>query len=323
MHQLNPVGKKMTNSDKSSRKKQVTIRLRDDKGNRIYIATDMGWRDPYWGRLKSVAIISTILSMEADVWIAVRISFEHEVAFTKQVERLSKSKNAAHEYFVIRVQSEQVENDVDSWFFIRNSDIMPSRTRLEDYQALGPMVFTAVPLEEKLKELFDVRLCPSGKRIRRWNASRYFRQQLRLYRMKYLINFARGRETHPLAEHVSSMKEFHKRLAAFIKRDKPLITGMKLKNVFETLAVLEKDGIISRLETVAVIREILQKMEPWELAGFYEGLPKAGAEADKKSGDYIVKIDKHAAVAFLTKELTGWEFPPEQPEVNPNEQYIE
>ena len=313
----------MDNSGHPKRKKQTTIRLQDKNGNRIYVAADMGWSDPYWAKLKSEAIISTILSMNKEVWVAVSIGFEHEVAFTKQMERLAKKKKARNEYFVDRIQQPQSEN-TESWFFTHNSDIMPGRDWLGKHGAHGPSVFTPGRLDIKLKELFDSRLCPSpDSKIKKWNCSRVFRKKLRVYRTGILIEKACQGENHVLVEHVPSMSDFHKRLAKYIKHDIPLIRGMKDKDIFLTLVQNEKMGLISRNDIIDVMIKIMKTEDLWKLESFYKGLPIAGARADERTGDYFIKTGKHTSISTRIKEeFSDWDIPPD-PEIEPGEDYLE
>ena len=100
----------MTNHKNPKRKPQITVSLRNIKGDRIYVAADMGWGDPHWAKLKLEAIISSMTSIEIPLWFVICINYQHEVVFIKQVERLSKINHVSNDYLVIRVQPQQMEH---------------------------------------------------------------------------------------------------------------------------------------------------------------------------------------------------------------------
>jgi len=315
----------MGDTKRSKRKPQITAWYGGKNGSHLHVATDMGFGDPYWAKLKSQAIIGAALCIEPCSWIVVKIEYGEETAFTKFLERLSKKRGTPAEYLVVRAQSLN-NGDIDSWFFIHNLELDAVAGKLEHYSDVRPEVMGLEGLKERLEILFDGGLHPDKPQFRRWDASKTTRYHLRLFRMQHLIGIARKGEDHVLTEGLPTRVEFEIRLAKYIKHDKPLIHNLRLLDVFRLLAESEKEGLITRDETVRVLLTLLEYRGEWVLTRLYKGLPKHGAKLDREDGRYDVREGKHSVLSILldklAKQQQEWETF-DVPKVEPGEEYLE
>lgn len=315
----------MSEAKKSKRKPQITARYRNENGNHLHVATDMGFGDPYWAKLKSQAIIEAALCIEPRSWIVVKIEYAEETAFTKFLERVFKKRSTPAEYLVVRTKSLN-NGGINSWFFIHNLELGVVVSKLERYSDVKLEAIGLESLKERLESLFDAGLHPDKPRLRRWDASRNTKYRLRLFRMQHLIRMARKGEDHMLTEGLPTEVEFETRLAKYIKHNKPLIHNLRLLGVFWLLVELEKEGLITRDETIRVLLKLLEYHKEWELTGLYKGLPKHGAKLDREDGRFDVREGKHSVLSILLealhKQQQEWETF-DVPEVEPGEEYLE
>lgn len=306
------------------RKPQVTLQFHDSEksGDRLYVAGDMGFRDPHWAKIKSKPIIDSMLDLLPLSWIMFTISYAKAVAFTKWLERVFKEKNHPIDYVVIRT-TEKGDEGIESWFFIHGLGLADIIDKASSYSDMVPVeLHHKSRLVKVLTIVFDYEFHPEKEGSRRFSASRHTMKQLRISRMQQLIRMAREGKGHPIVENLPSMADFVTRLARFIKSDRPLIYNLRLKAIFSILAWIERTKhTITRDEVIAVLLKLLDKRE-WEREGLYEGLPKHGVERDIKEGRATVYDGEHLALTTQAKEDSDWDLPGEV-EVKPGEEYLE
>ena len=290
------------------RKPQITLSMINKNGTRLHIAADMGFGDEHWAKIKSGGIIDPLCELPFS-WIRLIIDHTKEAAFTKQLERIFKAKSQPNSYLVVRAES-GVDQGIDSHYFIHGLDINTVQAEASQYSNIPPWrIQNKKLLRQVLQLMFDVEAHPSQPYLRRWEASRYMENQLRISRMHQLINMAREDHEHPLVDRVP--KQFDTMAARYIKSDRPLMYRLKLVQVFLILVYLEKTrNLLTRDEVIDIMTKLLQQgNQKWENEGFYVGLPKHGAERDEKQGRFVVYKGVHNALTIPTEllEESAWQ----------------
>jgi hypothetical protein len=310
------------------RRPQITGYFKDDKGARLYKAVDMGFGDPHWAKIKSEAIIDTLIQVIPLAWRIVKIDYQQETAFTKSLERVCNKLGSKARYLVIRTQPEG-EDSTYSWFFIHN--LKTGIKELEKYIIEDSLISSAIEIRATLENLFSVKLHPQqieSKKAKRFSISAALRPDLEHLRMETLIKKAKEGKNHVLVDGTKQTTDFETRLARYIKADKPLIYRLKVYDVFLILVRIRDDKkIITRNEIIRVILKLLEGRD-WEKQGFFKGLPKHGAERDEKAGGFITLKGKHGALSIKVdvKTKSAWDLEDafeEKPEVKPGEEYID
>ena len=309
----------------TKRKRQITRELIDTDANKMQIAVDMGWGDPYWANLKARALTESILALGDKPWTMFRVQHEREDAFTKRLDRAFNAQKVDAEYFVVRSQ-ESLDEPILASFFVRGLSLANIWSDLIGYTIEKPVPVSGDTLVAELHRLFDSRRHPDVKNIRRWSSSRHTTQQLRLARMTILISMARNRVEHDLVENPPTMVSFEHRMADCTKADLPLMHKLSDRQVADLLAVCIQMELLSDYEAARVM-QIRQPSGKWENLGMYAGLPKHGVERDEASGSYIRHfVGRHSASEFRVDGKTlaeaDWE-PYEMPSVPEDERYLE
>jgi len=316
----------MINAEQPKRNPQITLRYRGKEGQRLHVAADMGFGDSYWAKIKSGAIVPAMLDILPLSWIVIYIKYDQETAFTKYLERVFEENNLPLDYVVIRISAEDNEG-IDSCFFIHHLRLQDVAEKFSKYSISDSEPFELhykKHLQPLLMGLFRSDFHPNKPGIRRWGAARHTQSMLRLARLRQLIRMAREGQGIPVLDNVPPRIDFIKLLIRLIKNDKPLIYNMKIKDIFRNLIELAKEGQLTRDQVISVIRILLESRGNWEKEGFYKGLPKHGAEGDKKQGRVVLYEGKHSALTVLLRPSEGsaWDTF-ENPEIEAGEEFIE
>jgi len=316
-------------------KPQLTLQFGNDEGGRYRKAIDSGWGNKYWARIKSSAIIGAALSMEPQSWVVLQTKHSKSVEenFTTYLGREFQQKSAPIEYVVVRAKSDQTHNEVYSWYFIHGLDFAAIADDSHSYSEYDPEVLDADSLERKLTELFTIernppkRLTASSKMRsdRRWDASKAMNHALRLARIRQLILMSKEPSELELVEGLGPLVASSKRLAKYLHADLPLIHSLKSDKVAQ---LLKESGLLSDAEINMVMREYENlASQKIHLEAVYPGLPKHGAEQDRETGKYYVRISKLSSTSIRTDNPTlsqlGWETSPVPDNIPEDERYLE
>jgi hypothetical protein len=279
-------------------KLQLTGQFWDVNANRLYLAFPMGWSHPFWSQIMARVLITTILQIKPCRWVVCRISTYKEKTFTKYLERKFKRIETPTRYFTIHAKA---GSGVTSYVFVHR---LPGNA-LVKYQPEA--ISQPEILKIRLAQLLDYRKHPAIKRLRRFSTSRIISHELRLTRMRTLVNMAVNGIDHDLYE-FPNLADPYTRLVGYLKADLPLIANL---NNDQKLSLLKETGLLTGSD-INITEMRLKESAGWKLVLVFRGMPANGITMDKSDGRFFVSVlSEFAAVSRLkntpdTKNL-AWE----------------
>lgn len=267
----------------------------DEGGNRLHIAQDMSFRNPFWAKMKAIAITDTAMSLSAPQWAMLTIPNEIERKFRNNLE----DKHSEVEYLVVRTRS---PNDkVDSHLLV------PIRNSASDILGSEAVIFNRDQLPIILEGLFDVGQHPWGHI--RWNASPKMLHELRLARTVRLIKMARSNCEYVLCQGMPKDIDFITRLSVYLIVENTVLNacepGKKVMLARET-------GLFDAGELVQLAKQLMvpsPRIGTWKKSNCYSGMPYSGAARDDELNDMQVTTYGLWAVSFVIQS-SGWDLDP-------------
>lgn len=253
----------------------------------LYALLEDRWRNPKTAAKMAEAFALAATDVNCSSWIMFKIPYNHEVNFTKFLERQFKDNDAG--YFVIRAKSgdNDNDNDIDSWFFIYGLDIEVISCKYTRYSSDPPEVIDKDKLYGMIKQLFNVSLYPaSDHRLSRWSTSRKTRHQLVLNRAKRLVRYA---------ENTKTSAESLQFLGELMVHDKPFMINTKKP---AKLSILQETGLLND-DQLSKVAEFINT--EWKNVDKYKGTPKMGGDYDRSTGEFDVD-DRESYTIALQKE---------------------
>lgn len=270
---------------------QWTEIFEDTEGNRLHKAQDMGYRHPFWAKLKSEPVISCIAAVSLDSVHRLRIPYDFEAKLRQAVD----DAQSQPEYLMVRAKDTESDS-VFSEVFITDTQGLPNWTKeWNDYPL--PIV-GGKDLPELLRPMFDITRHPFGRG--RWLASDTVMSNIRLSRFNQLVDMAWDGEPNIMCEGIPEDIDNPTRLATYIVGDVAMLGNVPRNSLHELVVLTDKLDV---REKVAIIKALKPPVEiqQWRKVDSYSGMPSDGVSSEETAGNYDVTKHRLWAYGHKTK----------------------
>ncbi len=269
----------------------------DKAGNHLFKAF-LGWGDPVWAGIAADTLASTVAQLQPFKWTTTTIKVSEEGALAKYLERKFKANGLKPRFLSVRAK---VGHQIQTRVFVHGLEV--GELNHYNFQTIK----SAGELSALLKGLLSYKRHPTAKNIRRFSISRALGHDLRLSRVRTLVEKARASEDHVLYE-LPNQADFMTRMTAFLKADVPLLNITDKKKI----ELLRETGAISEAEIQIIDKRLLSSKGKWSPALIYKGTPGQGAAMDTADGRFAIVVNnRYAAMSVWidppTKEKLAWE----------------
>jgi hypothetical protein len=248
-------------------------------GDYRFSARDMGWNHPFWTKMRANILADAVSSLPY-TWEKVEIQFDFE-------NRVTSLLGEGAKYIIIRNQTITG---------VKSSVLIASSLPVEE----------EIDVDSTIESTLVFAPYIGGKMVERLVFSPNIEVELKLARIKALVEMALNCRSHILCEGIPDDTDFIHRLSAYLQADNMLING---DSPLEKTTLVDMTGLVNGYDLVDLAKLLSSTpviLPGWKMEFSYRGLPELQTKMLKSDDAFTLDEHRLWVKATLVGEPSAW-----------------